>query len=101
MALLEIELDLIQSHMTQKPVLRGEVDARALRVYIGSRMGGSGKRGKCNALGCWRSKIPRVNRYMACRLREAASEPSFSYPEHSTTRTAAAQATEPPGNLRS
>ena len=28
----ELELELIQSHMTQKPVLRGEVDARALRV---------------------------------------------------------------------
>ena len=30
--MLELELELIQSHMTQKPVLRGEVDARALRV---------------------------------------------------------------------
>ena len=29
---LELELELIQTHMTQKPVLRGEVDARALRV---------------------------------------------------------------------
>ena len=28
----ELELELIQSHMTQKPMLRGEVDARALRV---------------------------------------------------------------------
>ena len=26
---LELELELIQSHMTQKPMLRGEVDARA------------------------------------------------------------------------
>ena len=29
---LELELELIQSHLTQKPMLRGEVDARALRV---------------------------------------------------------------------
>ena len=29
---LELELELIQSHMAQKPVLRGEVGARALRV---------------------------------------------------------------------
>ena len=29
---LELELELIQSHMTQKPMLRGEVDARVLRV---------------------------------------------------------------------
>ena len=28
---IELELELIQSHMTQKPVLRGEVGARALR----------------------------------------------------------------------
>ncbi len=28
----ELELELIQFHMTQKPMLRGEVDARALRV---------------------------------------------------------------------
>ena len=29
---LELKLELIQPHTTQKPVLRGEVDARALRV---------------------------------------------------------------------
>ena len=28
----ELELELIQSHMAQKPMLRGEVGARALRV---------------------------------------------------------------------
>ena len=32
LASLELELELIQSHMAQKPVLRGEVGARALRV---------------------------------------------------------------------
>ena len=31
-AALELELELIQSHMTQKLMLRGEVDARALGV---------------------------------------------------------------------
>ena len=51
------ELELIQSHMIQKPVFRGKVDARALRVYVRSWVGGSGKCGKCNALGCWRSKV--------------------------------------------
>ena len=29
---IELELELIQPHMAHKPVLRGEVDARALRV---------------------------------------------------------------------
>ena len=53
---LELELELVQSHMTQKPMLRGEVDARALRVQVRSWVGGSGKRDKCNALGCWRGK---------------------------------------------
>ena len=33
-ALVELELELAQSHMTQNPVLRGEVDARALRVQV-------------------------------------------------------------------
>ena len=33
MVLLELELELIQSHMAQKPMLRGEVGARA--YYIG------------------------------------------------------------------
>ena len=32
MVTLELELELIQSHMAQKPMLRGEVGARALRV---------------------------------------------------------------------
>ena len=53
---LELELELIQSHMTQKQVLRGEVGARALRVYVRSWVDGSGKRDKCSALGCWRTK---------------------------------------------
>ena len=29
----ELEFELIQFHLTQKPVLRGQVDASALRVY--------------------------------------------------------------------
>ena len=35
----EFEIELIQSHMAQKPVLRGEVGARALRVRSVSREG--------------------------------------------------------------
>ena len=34
---IELELELIQPHMAQKPVLRGEVGARALRVRSVSR----------------------------------------------------------------
>jgi hypothetical protein len=33
----ELELELLQSHTAQKPVLRGEVGARALRVRLVSR----------------------------------------------------------------
>ena len=29
-AVIKLELELVKSHMTQKPVLRGEVDARAV-----------------------------------------------------------------------
>ena len=35
----ELELELIQSHMAQKPMLRGEVGARALRVRSDVRGG--------------------------------------------------------------
>jgi hypothetical protein len=48
-----LKLDLIQSQMTQKPKLRGEVDARALCVRSQSVSGWSGKHGKCNAFGSW------------------------------------------------
>ena len=49
LALVLLELELIQTHMTQKPVLRVEVGARALRVLI-KKCGWTG-RGKC---GCAR-----------------------------------------------
>ena len=43
------ELELIQSKMTQKPVLRGEVGARAVSVEGGGR----GERGCARRLGEW------------------------------------------------
>ena len=49
---LELELELIQSHMAQKPMLRGEVGARALRVRSDVR--GHGQVRLCKALGCGR-----------------------------------------------
>jgi len=48
----ELELELIQSHMAQKPMLRGEVGARALRVRSDVR--GHGQVRLCKALGCGR-----------------------------------------------
>ena len=51
-SLLELELELIQSHMAQKPMLRGEVGARALRVRSDVR--GHGQVRLCKALGCGR-----------------------------------------------
>ena len=35
----ELELELMQSHMAQMPVLRGEMEARALRVWLVPREG--------------------------------------------------------------
>ena len=49
---IELELELIQSHMAQKPMLRGEVGARALRVRSDVR--GHGQVRLCKALGCGR-----------------------------------------------
>ena len=51
-ALILHELELIQSHMAQKPMLRGEVGARALRVRSDVR--GHGQVRFCKALGCGR-----------------------------------------------
>ena len=51
-ALNKLELELIQSHMAQKPMLRGEVGARALRVRSDVR--GHGQVRLCKALGCGR-----------------------------------------------
>ena len=47
-SVLELELELIQSHMAQKPMLRGEVGARALRVRSDVR--GHGQVRLCKAL---------------------------------------------------
>ena len=46
----ELELELIQSYMAQKPMMRGEAGARALRVRSDVR--GDGQVRLCNALGC-------------------------------------------------
>ena len=46
----ELELELIQSHMAKKPMLRGEVGARALRVRSVSR-GVHWRARVCKALG--------------------------------------------------
>ena len=56
----ELELELIQTHMTQKPVLRVEVGARALRVLIKKmRLDGKGKCGcarhSCVGVDLWRA----------------------------------------------
>ena len=48
----ELELELILSQMAQKPMLRGEVGARALRVRSDVR--GHGQVRLCKALGCGR-----------------------------------------------
>ena len=56
----ELELELIQTHMTQKPMLRVEVGARALRVLIKKmRLDGKGKCGcarhSCVGVDLWRA----------------------------------------------
>ena len=47
-----VELELIQSHMAQKPMLRGEVGARAVRVRSDVR--GHGQVRLCKVPGCGR-----------------------------------------------
>ena len=55
----ELELELIQTHMTQKPVLRVGVGARALRVLIIIAVGREGQVRVCKALVCGRGSLAR------------------------------------------
>ena len=56
---LELELELLQTHMTQKPMLRVEVGARALRVLIKNAAGQEGQVRVCKALVCGRGSLAR------------------------------------------
>jgi len=49
----ELELELIQSHMAQKPVLRGEVGCACVAREVGVERGGMGERGCARRLGGW------------------------------------------------
>ena len=47
------ELELIQSHMAQKPVLRGEVGCACVAREVSVERGGMGERGCARRLGGW------------------------------------------------
>jgi len=49
----ELELELIQSHMAQKPVLRGEVECACVAREVSVERGGMGERGCARRLGGW------------------------------------------------
>ena len=55
----ELELELIQSHMTQRRVLRGEVDARALRVQVRSQETGFRRKSKYHKDECLSANFPK------------------------------------------
>ena len=49
----ELELELIQSHMAQKPMLRGEVGCACVAREVSVERGGMGERGCARRLGGW------------------------------------------------
>ena len=53
--LVELELELIQSHMAQKPVLRGEVGCACVAREVSVERGGVGERGCARRLDGWLS----------------------------------------------
>ena len=55
----ELELELIQSHMAQKPVLRGEVGCACVAREVSVEKGGMGERGCARRLGGWVPPRPR------------------------------------------
>ena len=48
-----VELELIQPHMAQKPVLRGEVRCACVAREVSVERGGMGERGCARRLGGW------------------------------------------------
>ena len=50
---LELELELIQSHMAQKPVLRDEVGCACVAREVSVERGSMGERGCARRLGGW------------------------------------------------
>ena len=48
-----LELELIQPHMAQKPVLRGEVGCACVAREVSVERGGMGERGCARRLGEW------------------------------------------------
>ena len=48
-----LELELIQSHIAQKPVLRGEVGCACVAREVSVERGGMGERGCARRLGGW------------------------------------------------
>ena len=48
-----LELELIQPHMAQKPVLRGEVGCACVAREVSVERGGMGERGCARRLGGW------------------------------------------------
>ena len=49
----ELELELIQPHMAQKPVLRGEVGCACVAREVSAERGGMGERGCARRLSGW------------------------------------------------
>ena len=49
----ELELELIQPHVAQKPVLRGEVGCACVAREVSVERGGMGERGCARRLGWW------------------------------------------------
>ena len=50
---MELELELIQPHMAQKPVLRGEVGCACVAREVSVERGGMGERGCARRLVGW------------------------------------------------
>jgi len=65
----ELELELIQSHMAQKPVLRGEVGCACVAREVSAERGGMGERGCARRLGrlVWVRTAPSVAALLAPR----------------------------------
>jgi len=65
----ELELELIQSHVAQKPVLRGEVGCACVAREVSVERGGMGEHGCARRLGGWVWVRSRLGRVCVCGVR--------------------------------
>jgi len=85
----ELELELIQSHMAQKPVLRGEVGCACVAREVSAERGSMGERGCARRLGGWHFDPALISRLCGAWVSASGGSP----PRHHSCGSVASNST--------